>query len=62
MSLSRTDAIIHAVVARLEHLRTEIETASTLRAILIDIRLKPGGYPRAVIVRPEHEWTSTTPT
>ena len=57
--MSRTDEVIQAVTERLNRCRAEIDR-DTCRVVWVEIRLKPGGgHPRSVIVRPEHEWSST---
>lgn len=54
--MSRTDVVIDALKAVVEARRAEIDAAQDLRAINLDVRLKPGAWtPRAVVLNLERE-------
>ena len=56
--MTRTEAIIAALAAELKRLGPELNSRGDLRAISFDIKLIPGTTViRAVVTRPEFEWT-----
>jgi hypothetical protein len=52
---TKTDVIKLAVEAELDRLKHSLDAEDHLRSISIDVKLKPGGSVRAVIVRRESE-------
>lgn len=50
---SRTDAILAAVGAELEHRRGELDTPSPLSSVTLIVRLSDGGKPVDVVFRTE---------
>lgn len=54
--MSRTDVMLEAIRAVVEARRAEIDAAQDLRAVVLDIKLRPGVWtPRAVVVNLERE-------
>lgn len=54
--MGRTDQILDAISRALAARRAEIDEATDLSAVVVDVKLRPGTWtPRRVIVRPEHE-------
>lgn len=53
--MTRTDALIEAVTAELDRRRLWLDSIDGLRGVMIDVKLKPDGEPRAVIVNQETE-------